>query len=177
MSADNNNTSVWYKEPWPLIMIAIIVATICWCGISLRKVIQQRDFPIVTNYYADGQEVNQNLQKINNAITKQITASMVIDDLLQEVHITLTGNIETWPQTLTLNLTSNIHIDYDISCKLHKVDTATDSNLTAKYSGQLTKIMPGIYTIVLQNSNSGNNSIDWKLYTKDKLDTGITLNF
>lgn len=174
MSADNQK-SLWYKEPWSLCMVAIIATTICWCAISLYKVTQQRDFPIVNNYYTEGQDINQNLQQLNNALTKQISATFVIDQLLQEVQLTLTGKIDNWPETLTLDLTSNIHINYDISCKLHKINTGTVANY-AKYSGQINKLMPGIYSVNLQDPIN-KQADSWKLQTKTKLDTGIIINF
>ncbi len=94
--------------------------------------IQEFDGTVKDNYYKEGLAINQVLQRDRKAEELKMAAQMQVDELTGEVVLTLTGQLENWPNNLRLQMVNptRAKLDYEITL-----------NQVAKnhYRGQLEK--------------------------------------
>ena len=73
-------TSAWYKEPWFWFVIFFPILSVV-AGVSTFILFNNHAPAMVSeDYYKDGKKINQDLSKINEAIARNITFTLNVDD-------------------------------------------------------------------------------------------------
>lgn len=107
-SINDLDTEAWYKQGWPWALIAIPLLTIIACSITIWIAYSTDDSLVVDDYYKKGLAINFHLDRVEQAKSLALTASIEIDhnsDLLL-LELTSKKNSTTDinpPQSLTLS--------------------------------------------------------------------------
>lgn len=91
------------------------------------------DGTVNDNYYKEGLAINQVLKRDKTAIELGMAATMKVDELTGEVILSLSGQLDSWPEQLKLEMVNPTRavLDYGITL------TQVSQN---HYRGQLDKI-------------------------------------
>ncbi|MGB1238256.1 MAG: FixH family protein [Pseudomonadales bacterium] len=111
----------WYKQPWLLFALTPLVATVIvgtsWLVISIISadgIVKDDHYKIAKGYFRDP-------SKLQLAFDKQISADINLDNLTGDITLNLSGQFETYPKLLTLDVVSPTHQKYDANISLKQV--------------------------------------------------------
>ncbi|WP_330925718.1 FixH family protein [Candidatus Sororendozoicomonas aggregata] len=162
----------WYKEPWPWLIIGIMGVTVCWGIFQVVFTFSNADSVVVDDYYKSGKAINRDLTRDQNAKTLGIIANIVIDDLLGEVRVKLSGPEENLPEQLKFSLLSPVSENKDKLITLNR-------SVSGEYVGQLSEEVTGVYYVQLETINEPIPEVGyeagWRLNQKMAISPGITL--
>jgi hypothetical protein len=96
------STSVWYKEPWMLLVIGVPVVAICWGMVILTLAITGKDSLVSDSYYKDGMAYTENREYRDKAKRLQLTATLTYNN--GEIHTTINGYLDEKPTFLQIQL-------------------------------------------------------------------------
>ena len=133
----------WHAEPWVWFIITLLAVTFCWGGVRLYTVFTHKDTVVIDDYYQRGKSINQDMTRTRAAREHNIEASITIDDLIGEVRINVSGELEQWPEQLTLSFLSPVFADRDIILTMQRT-------ITGDYVGQLRELVSGRYYLQLE---------------------------
>ncbi|MDP0563160.1 MAG: FixH family protein [Candidatus Endonucleobacter sp. (ex Gigantidas childressi)] len=133
----------WHAEPWAWFIVGIMMFSVCWGSFEVYLAFHNADSMVIDDYYKNGKAINTDLTRDQNAQQQNIGATLVIDDLIGEVHVFLTALSKNYPQQLKLSLLSPVFSSKD------KVITLNRS-VSGDYIGQLQEQATGDYYIQLE---------------------------
>ena len=136
----------WHAEPWVWFIISLLSVTFCWGGVRLYTAFAHKDTVVIDDYYKRGKSINQDMTRTRAARDQNIEANIIIDDLIGEVRVSVTGNPGQWPQKLILRFLSPVFADRDISIPLQRT-------VTGDYVGQLQALISGRYYLQLETED------------------------
>ncbi len=165
-------SSPWYKEPWPWVIIGIMVVTVCWGTFMVVITFLNADSVVVDDYYKKGKVINSDLTRDENAKILGIGAGITIDDLIGEVRIKVSGPRDSLPEQLKFSLLS------PVSEKKDKIVTLNRS-ISGEYVGQLPEQSIGVYYIQLETLDKLIPEVGyktgWRLVRKVTISPGVSL--
>lgn len=98
----NEATSVWYKEPWMLLVIGVPVIAICWGMVIITLAVTGKDSLVSDSYYKDGMAYTENREHREKAKRLQLTATLIYND--GEIRSTISGYLDEQPNFLQIQL-------------------------------------------------------------------------
>lgn len=129
----NTKPVIWYKQFWPWFLLAPLVLTVIVGITMLTLSIKEFDGTVNDNYYKEGLAINQMLQRDKNAEELQMAAHLNIDSVTGEVLLTLSGQLDAWPDRLVVQFVNPTRAAQDHQIQLNQI---RDNH----YRGQLDKI-------------------------------------
>lgn len=145
MSADGVRAQVWYREPWPWILMsgpaAVVVASLITAWLAIRS----DDGLVADDYYKQGLAINQTLSRSDAAERLGMEAELHLADGRVRVLLRAAAG----RGTLTLRLMHPTRADMDQSLNLTAVEPGV-------YDGPLQPLRPARWHVVLEQR-------DWRL--------------
>ncbi|MEW6416206.1 MAG: FixH family protein [Pseudomonadota bacterium] len=92
----------WYREPWPWFLMSLPAAAVVAGLATVWIAARNADGLVVGDYYKAGLAINQTLARDEAARALDLQATLAAAD--GELTATLTGRIDTYPDTLGLTL-------------------------------------------------------------------------
>lgn len=138
--AKNEPFTPWHKEPWVWAIIGLLSVTFIWGSYRIYFAFKIQDSVVVDDYYKNGKAINQDLTREKNARALNISASLMIDDLVGEARVMVQGQPQTWPDTLKLSLLSPVFAERDNIITLHRSISLNDDVV---YVGQTNQQVSG----------------------------------
>ena len=135
-SARNEPFTPWYKEPWVWAILGILFVTFTWGTYRVYYAFKIQDSVVVDDYYKQGKAINQDLTREHNAREQNISATLLVDDLIGEVRVTVSGDPVEWPETLKLSLLSPVFSEQDNILTLNR-------SISGDYIGQVSQLLEG----------------------------------
>lgn len=116
MQNSNSKQTVWYKQFWPWFLLVPLIVTVIVGMTMLTFSIQYFDGTVNDNYYKEGLAINQTLERDRKAEALGMTADLKVDSLTGDVLLTLQGQLDRWPEQLTLQFINPTRAarDYDV---------------------------------------------------------------
>lgn len=88
------SSKVWYKEPWPWILMAGPIIVV-FASIATYVIAQRTNSDLVTDdYYKEGKYISIQLERDNEAKKRNIHAQLLISPEFDAAKIFLTGNFD-----------------------------------------------------------------------------------
>jgi hypothetical protein len=126
----------WYKQFWPWFLFAL-PASVVVAGITTVIIaVNHADSLVADNYYKQGLAINQVLAQDETAARLGVEAEVIVDKLIGEVRIVLTGLQSQQPRTLELKWIHPTNNQRDFSVSLNQTPDR-------QYLGQLTQAIEG----------------------------------
>lgn len=94
--------SIWYKEPWMLLVIGVPVVAICWGMVILTLALTGKDSLVSDSYYKDGMAYTENKELRNKARRLQLEGSLTYNN--GEVSVNISGYLDDYPSFLQIQL-------------------------------------------------------------------------
>ena len=111
----------WYKQPWLLLAMIPLVATVIAGTTFLVVSIISSDGIVKDDYYREARGYISDPTKIQAAYDKKIAANLAIDNLTGDLSLRLSGDFASYPVKLYLDFVSPTHQKYDLSIVLKQV--------------------------------------------------------
>lgn len=121
MQNTNTTPTAWYKQFWPWFLLVPLIVTVIVGITMLTFSIQVFDGTVNDNYYKEGLAINQTLERDHKAAQLGMAASLKVDNLTGDVLITLNGQLESWPEQLSLQFINPTRANRDYSVVLTQV--------------------------------------------------------
>ena len=113
-TSDNNAELAWYKQFWPLFIIALPASVIVACIFLIVLSFQKADDVISKDYYQRGLNINQTITQIEEA--KRLNLKLIATIKSNTIFATLEGSdVEDTILTLNFNETTDQQRDASIS--------------------------------------------------------------
>lgn len=145
----------WYKQPWLLIALIPLVATVIAGTTFLVVSIVSSDGIVKDDYYRMARGYYSDPTKKQLAYDNKLAASVFIDNVTGDLSVKLTGNITPLPKTLSLDFVSPTHQKYDINSTLRQVSSEPF------YLGSLSAPLSGKHYLMLSPKDE-----NWRLSTE-----------
>ena len=111
----------WYKQPWLLLALIPLVATVIAGTTFLVVSIISSDGIVKEDYYRKAKGYHKDLTKQQFAFDNKIAANIALDNITGDLSIKLSGDLKTLPKLLSLDFVSPTHQKYDINVTLKQV--------------------------------------------------------
>ena len=141
--SDNQTAKIWYREPWPWILMAGPLAVIVAAFFTLWLAIRSDDGLVADDYYKRGLAINQALSRAQHAAQLNLSAFITFSTDVRRVRVSVAGNF-AWPDTLRLRLVHPTRAMADQSIVLHAVTQGV-------YAGDLTVPIAGRRVVMLED--------------------------
>jgi hypothetical protein len=153
----------WYRFPLVWMMVAIPLAAVVMGVVMIYLAVTTYDGLVVDDYYKQGLEINQVLDRQRHALELGLQATLQLGDANRVVNIRFNkGGLADYPETLTLSLQHATRQDSDVQVSLNH-------GLDDQYIGQLPfSLMPGIWYFTIASEQ-------WKISAREKIKTGSTI--
>ena len=136
-------SQVWYREPWPWILIALPLTAVVASLTTLWLAIKSDDGLVEDDYYKQGMAINQTLHRDKAAQALHLGAVLTLGAGGKALLLTLSGDLKTPPHSLALSF-------------LHPTQAGRDHKLTlqANPQGRYIAAMPdlgkGTWRVILE---------------------------
>lgn len=126
-------SQVWYREPWPWILIFLPLSAVVASMISIWLAIKSADGLVEDDYYKQGMAINKTLRRDQVAQALHLGATLTVGAGGKVLWMTLNGDLKTHPQSLALSF-------------LHPTQAGRDHKLTlqANPEGRYIAAMPDL---------------------------------
>ncbi|MEH6443004.1 MAG: FixH family protein [Oceanospirillaceae bacterium] len=111
----------WYKQPWLLLAMIPLVATVIAGSTFLVVSIISSDGIVKDDYYRMARGYYKDPTKEQLAFDKNIAADIAIDNVTGDLSVQLTGNFSKYPSQLKIDFVSPTHQKYDLTINLKQV--------------------------------------------------------
>ena len=111
----------WYKQPWLLLALVPLVATVIAGTTFLVVSIQSSDGIVKEDHYRKSKGYFKDSTKQQLAFDKKIAANIAIDNITGDLSIKLSGDLTPLPKLLSIDFVSPTHQKYDINVILKQV--------------------------------------------------------
>lgn len=130
-----HDTTPWFRQFWPWALIALPLAAVIGCLITITLALQDTDGLVVDDYYKQGLAINQTLERDRKALEAGITAQATLDatGLRLQLHSTNTAP----PELITLRFLHATRANQDVELNLRHIgDGVYQSALPALTAGR-----------------------------------------
>jgi len=138
MTEENEVIAPWYKQPWLWFILTPLIAVFIYGFSFLYLSIVTMDGVVKDDYYriARGYEVKS--EKNQRALDQNIEAQVKLDTITGDVMVSLSGNLNPAPASLTLDIVHPTHQKYDqaITLKAIGAQNLYTGSLTGKITGK-----------------------------------------
>jgi len=107
----NTKSLVWYREPWPWILMLLPLSAVVASMTSLWLALKSDDGLVTDDYYKDGMSINKTLDRDLAAQALDLRAELQLEG--QALHVKLSGKLTPLPETLQLSLAHPTHSGHD----------------------------------------------------------------
>lgn len=151
----------WYKQFWPWFLMAL-PASVVVAGLTTWFIAAKNsDSLVVDDYYKEGLGINRQLAEDQLAKQLAIEADIRFDTVVGEVIVNMQGQLEAWPEQLTLRLIHPADSEKDIVLTMNKVSVS-------RYIGQLEQPISGYWYLQV----AGQKPEPWRLRGRIDADSG-----
>ena len=133
---------VWYREPWPWILILLPMSAVVASIITIWLAIKSEDGLVADDYYKQGMAINQTLDRDLAALALGLRAELNVAEDGQTLKLKLSGKLTPLPDTLKLSI-------------LHPTQAGRDKTLSLQASGA------SVYSANLQGADL--SSTRWRV--------------
>jgi len=144
----------WYKQPWLLIAMIPLVATVIAGTTFLVVSIISSDGIVKDDYYRMARGYYNDPSKIQAAWEQHLSAQINIDNVTGDASVKLAGSMDNLPTNLSLDFVSPTHQKYDTRIILKQVANQPF------YLGSLTSPISGKRYLLLTPQDAS-----WRLST------------
>lgn len=137
MEQEERDIAPWYKQPWLWFILTPLIAVFIYGFVFLYLSIVTMDGVVKEDYYRNARGYDLNSEKAQAAITKNIQAQLNLDSATGDISLQLSGELDTPPDHLTLDIVHPTHQKYDQAIHLKALGS---HNL---YSGSLASPIKG----------------------------------
>ena len=149
-SRQGQQQSIWYREPYVWLLIAIPLAAVIGSVITGKLALQSDDGLVVDDYYKQGLEINQVLERDRLANELGIVANIQFSPEQHAFRLFLTGNEKFMaPETITVSFLHATRGGLDRKIKINR----TAANL---YQAELPQLPKGRWHIQIDTG-------DWRI--------------
>lgn len=145
----------WYKQPWLILTLLPLIATVIvgtsWLVISIISA----DGIVKDDYYKIAKGYMLDPTKLQLAYDKKIAAQLKMDNVTGGLSLSLSGDLDSLPSLLSLDIVSPTHQKYDLSVQLKQVGQE------AIYIGSLPSPIKGKRYVMLNPEDKS-----WRLRTE-----------
>lgn len=149
----NNQTGIWYKEPYVWLLILFPLAAVVMGIIMISLAIRSDDGLVVDDYYKQGLEINMTLERDRAADYYGITMDLSVDETGKKITVHLNGNN-------IFHMPESLHARF-----IHRTRSGFDQSiiLTRSHDGSYHASMPvlamGNWDVLIEADN-------WRKITK-----------
>jgi hypothetical protein len=136
----------WYRFFWPWFIVILLTSSVVAALATVVFAVRNQDSLVDDRYNQARNAINQRLAAEANAERLGIRATLTIDELTGEVHVTLDGDLQPIPEHLKLELSHATQELHDAAVMLAK----TGAN---RFYGQLQTAPTGRYYARLRPSD------------------------
>lgn len=122
MNTHDQAPAPWFKQPWLWFILAPLFAVFIYASIFIYVAITTSDGIVKEDHYKVARGMNIDTSRLDNAQALQITADLRLDMLTGDVNLRLAGQLESYPEQLSLNIIHPTHQKYDQILTLRSVD-------------------------------------------------------
>ena len=149
----NNQSRIWYKEPYVWLLILFPLAAVIMGIIMISLAIRSDDGLVVDDYYKQGLEINMVLERDRAAVFYGLEMDLSVDETGKRITVHLNGNnIFTMPETLYARFIHRTRSGFDQSLTLTR---SHDGN----YHGSMPELARGNWDVLIEADN-------WRKITK-----------
>ncbi len=145
----------WYKQPWLLLAMIPLVAALISGTTFLTLSIISADGIVKNDHYRMARGYFSDTTKQEVAFEKNISATVSVDNVTGDLSVALRGDLDLYPEYLTLDFVSPTHQKYDLSVNLKQVINQPF------YLGSLNAPLNGKRYLMISNETD-----DWRLTTQ-----------
>lgn len=143
MNKQDEKFTPFYKEPLMLLIAGVPVVAVILGFVILNLAMNTKDSLVSDSYYKEGVSYTETIDAANKAIDLNIKGTLTFTD--SEVHLDLSGNFETEPDSVQLLLIHPTLQDRDADIFMQRLSDG-------KYAGVLEIPMPERRNIWLQST-------------------------
>ncbi|MBF8270522.1 MAG: FixH family protein [Gammaproteobacteria bacterium] len=140
----DQHLTIWYREPYVWLLIAIPLATVIASVITARLALQTDDGLVVDDYYKQGLEINRVLERDRRTEELGIAANLQLNEPQHTFRLFLTGNENFLPpETITLSFLHATRGGFD-----RKIQVSRTGNYL--YQADLPELVKGRWHIQME---------------------------
>lgn len=144
-------SQVWYREPWPWILILLPLSAVVASMITLWLAVKSADGLVEDDYYKQGMAINKTLHRDQAAQALRLGANLAIGAGGKTITLDLSGDLKSFPKSLALSFLHPTQSGRD-----HKI--TLQANPAGRYIAALPELGSGRWKIVLEAPDDG-----WRL--------------
>ncbi|GAA0683830.1 FixH family protein [Marinobacterium maritimum] len=122
MNTHVNPPAPWFKQPWLWFILAPLIAVFIYSSFFMYIAVTTSDGVVKEDYYKVARGMNIDTSKADTARTLSLDADLRLDTVTGDINLRLSGNLESYPDTLHLNIIHPTHQKYDQLLILRGVD-------------------------------------------------------
>ena len=162
---NKQNSSVWYKEPWPWFFFGLLAVSVVFSLIFVFRSLSGADDVVVGDYYKEGLGINERIEQQRKAQQLQVSARLsltTINDAATSLVIDLSGADDlTMPPFLTLRMMHPVEANFDVDVVLTHRDN--------QYIGEIDRVFENRWYLRLEDPEQS-----WMLNSESNLSFGNT---
>ena len=144
---EDNQSHIWYREPYVWFLISIPLVAVIGGIITARLAVESNDGLVVDDYYKQGLEINRVLERDETAAKLGIRADLQLSSEQNSFRLFLTGNSGfTTPERIDVRFLHATRSGFDQHLSL----TKQDGNF---YLGHLQQLQKGHWYIQIEAGN------------------------
>jgi len=143
----NNQSGIWYKEPYVWLLILFPFAAVVMGIIMITLAIRSDDGLVVDDYYKQGLEINMALERDRAAVFYGVVTDFSVDEGGKKITVHLNGNeLLSMPETL--------HVKF-----IHRTRSGFDQSLTltrahdGSYHASMPVLARGNWDVLIEADN------------------------
>jgi hypothetical protein len=139
----------WFKQPWLWFILSPLIAVFIYASAFIYLAITTSDGVVKEDYYKVARGMNIDTSKADLARALGLDGDLRLDTLTGDINLRLSGNLDSYPKTLSLNIIHPTHQQYDQILILRGVDGK------GLYAGSLEGQISGKRYLSLAADNGG----------------------
>lgn len=153
----NSTTTPWFKQFWPWFILSPLILVVFAGFWMIYIATVTHDGAIVDNYYKDGLSIVERTEQDQWAAKQNLSAQ--VQTLDERVQLRLNGDLESWPDALTLLYVFKTKASRDVEVRLER-------SPDGRYLGRLPEPVNGDRDLLLEPVDSDTH---WRLHGQASL--------
>ena len=110
---DSKPSKPWHKEPWAWFVLAPLITVVISCTVTVTIAVTNADDRVVDNYYKEGRLINDRMEEDLAAARLDLSAQVIVDQVLGELIVRLQKTDEDYPEQLFLEVSHPLVKEFD----------------------------------------------------------------
>ncbi len=153
----------WYKQFWPWFIFALPATVVVACIVTVAIAYRYADTLVQDDYYKEGLAINERLHMERVARAQRLSAELMLDLLVGELRLRLSGDLHQWPENIQL------HLEHPTD-RYQDLDIPLQRNLSGDYFADLPQSISGRWYLRLRSYDGE----PWQLKSEVIVEDGAT---